>query len=150
MAIFDGNDLKDLRISKGMTVQDLADKVGEDVNLIRRYEANANKNPHPDTMYQICLALGDERIWQNWMRTEFKSYARVHPEPLSHSLEGAIMALYAAVHDLKQLRQSALIDGADGKIDSFVLKDQLIKEITEMISAAQAAKAILEGDEKGG
>lgn len=146
MATFDGSDLKNLRISKGLSAPDLADLIGEDVNLIRRYEANANKNPQPDTMYQMCVALGDERIWEVWMRTEFpKSYGRVHPEPLPHTLEGAILALYSEVHDLKKLRQKAMEDGADGKIDSDNLREELLKEVNDMLKAAQTAKAILEG-----
>lgn len=146
MATFDGNDLKNLRILKGMSVADLACAVGEDENLIRRYEGNINKNPNPETMYLLCHAVGDDRDWQNWMRTEFpKSYGRVHPEPLPHTLEGAILALYAEVHDLKKLRQKAMEDGADGKIDSDKLREELLKEVNDMLKAAQTAKAILEG-----
>ena len=144
MATFDGNDLRKLRISKGLSIPDLADMVGEDVNLIRRYENNANKNPHPDTMYQICVALGDTRLWQMWMRTEFKSYAREHPEPLMYDLPGAIMTLYSEIRDLEDLERSAMRDGADGKIDSFTLHDQIMNEIEDLIKAAQGAKAILE------
>ena len=145
MATFDGNDLRNLRISKGMSVPDLACAVGEDESLIRRYEGNINKTPNPETMYLLCQAVGDDRDWQNWMRTEFpKSYGRVHPEPNPYTLEGAIMALFAEVQDLSELQHRALHDGADGKIDSFSLRDQLLKEVTEMIRAAQTAKAILE------
>ena len=144
MATFDGNDLKNLRISKGLSVPDLADMVGEDVNLIRRYESNTNKFPHPDTMYQMCLALGDSRNWQTWMRTEFKSYAKVHPEPIMYDLPGVIMTLYSEVRDLEDLERSAMKDGADGKIDSFHLHETMMKELEDMIKTAQSAKAILE------
>lgn len=146
MANFDGNDLRALRISTGMSIPDLADLVGESSEVIRRYETNTNKNPSPDVMYLLCQAVGDDRDWQNWMRTEFpKSYGKVHPEPLPHTLEGAILALYAEVHDLKKLRQKAMEDGADGKIDSDRLREDLLKEVNDMIAAAQSAKAILEG-----
>ena len=152
MATFDGNDLRNLRIMKGMSVPDLASIVGEDESLIRRYEGNINKNPNPDTMYLLCQAVGDDRDWQNWMRTEFpKSYGRVHPEPLTvNTLEGAIMTLYSEVHDLKILRNQVMADGADGKIDSFMLRDQFMNEITEMIQAAHTAKTMLEGGAKSG
>lgn len=146
MANFDGNDLRALRISTGMSIPDLADAVGESPEVVRRYETNTNKNPNPEVMYLLCQAVGDDRDWQNWMRTEFpKSYGRVHPEPLPHSLEGAILALYSEAHDLKKLRQKAMEDGADGKIDSDRLREELLKEVNDMIAAAQSAKAILEG-----
>lgn len=145
MATFDGNDLKNLRISKGLSVPDLADLVGEDVNLIRRYESNTNKFPHPDTMYQLCLALGDSRNWKMWMRTEFKSFAREYPEPIMYDLPGVIMTLYSEVRDLEELERKAMKDGADGKIDSLHLHETFLQELTELIKAAQSAKAILEG-----
>ena len=146
MANFDGNDLRALRISTGMSIPDLADTVGESPEVVRRYETNTNKNPNPEVMYLLCQAVGDDRDWQNWMRTEFpKSYGKVHPEPLPHTLEGAILALYSEVHDLKKLRQKAMEDGADGKIDSDRLREDLLKEVNDMIAAAQSAKAILEG-----
>ncbi len=147
MATFDGNDLKNLRISKGLSVPDLADLVGEDVNLIRRYESNTNKFPHPDTMYQLCLALGDSRNWKMWMRTEFKSFAREYPEPIMYDLPGVIMTLYSEVRDLEELERKAMKDGADGKIDSLHLHETFLQELTEMIKAAQSAKAILEGEQ---
>ena len=151
MATFDGNDLKKLRISKGMSVPDLACAVGEDESLIRRYEGNINKNPDPDTMYLLCQAVGDDRDWQNWMRTEFpKSYGRVHPEPNPYTLEGAIMALFAELRDLDELQTSVMKDGADGKIDNHLLREQFLKEVTDMVQAAQTAKAILEGGGKYG
>lgn len=147
MATFDGNDLKNLRISKGLSVPDLADLVGEDVNLIRRYESNTNKFPHPDTMYQLCLALGDSRNWKMWMRTEFKSFAREYPEPIMYDLPGVIMTLYSEVRDLEELERKAMKDGADGKIDSLHLHETFLQELTELIKAAQSAKAILEGEQ---
>ena len=144
MATFDGNDLKKLRISKGLSVLDLADMVGEDENLIRRYENNSNKTPHPDTMYQLCLALGDSRNWKTWMRTEFKSYAREHPEPVPYGLEGAILKLFSELQDLEDLQHRVMADGADGEIDSVNLRQNFLTELEEMIQAAESAKSILE------
>lgn len=151
MATFDGNDLKNLRLLKGMSVADLACAVGEDENLIRRYEGNINKNPNPETMYLLCHAVGDDRDWQNWMRTEFpKSYGRVHPEPIMYDLPGTIMTLYSEVRDLEDLEREAIKDGASGEINSRPLREKMIREIEELISAAQAAKALIKGGEGNG
>lgn len=149
MATFDGNDLKTLRLSKGMSVPDLACAVGEDESMIRRYEGNINKNPNPETMYLLCQAVGDDRDWQNWMRTEFpKSYGRVHPEPVPYGLEGCILSLKSELRDLKKLMGETIEDGADGRIDSYFLREKLMKELVELIAAAQALKTLLEGGEK--
>ena len=151
MATFDGNDLKNLRLLKGMSVADLACAVGEDENLIRRYEGNINKNPNPETMYLLCHAVGDDRDWQNWMRTEFpKSYGRVHPEPIMYDLPGTIMTLYSEVRDLEDLEREAIKDGASGEINSRPLREKMLREIEELISAAQAAKALIKGGEGNG
>ena len=151
MATFDGNDLKNLRLLKGMSVADLACAVGEDENLIRRYEGNINKNPNPETMYLLCHAVGDDRDWQNWMRTEFpKSYGRVHPEPIMYDLPGTIMTLYSEVRDLEELGREAIKDGASGEINSRPLREKMLREIEELISAAQAAKALIKGGEGNG
>ena len=151
MATFDGNDLKNLRLLKGMSVADLACAVGEDENLIRRYEGNINKNPNPETMYLLCHAVGDDRDWQNWMRTEFpKSYGRVHPEPIMYDLPGTIMTLYSEVRDLEELEREAIKDGASGEINSRPLREKMLREIEELISAAQAAKALIKGGEGNG
>lgn len=151
MATFDGNDLKNLRILKGMSVADLACVVGEDENLIRRYEGNINKTPNPETMYLLCHAVGDDRDWQNWMRTEFpKSYGRVHPEPVMYDLPGVIMTLYSEVRDLEALEREAIKDGASGEINSRPLREKMIQEIEELIAAAQAAKALIKGGEGNG
>ena len=151
MATFDGNDLKNLRLLKGMSVADLACAVGEDENLIRRYEGNINKNPNPETMYLLCHAVGDDRDWQNWMRTEFpKSYGRVHPEPIMYDLPGTIMTLYSEVRDLEDLEREAIKDGASGEINSRPLREKMLREIEELISAAQAAKTLIKGGEGNG
>lgn len=146
MATFDGNDLKRWREAQGMSAADLAERISVDVSTLYRYE-NGKIKPDPDVMYQICYEMGDVRKWQIWMATEFpKSYGRMHPEPLLHTLEGSILALYAEIQDLAELQQRVRKDGADGKIDSFSLREQFLKEVTDMIQAAQTAKALLEGD----
>ena len=147
MATFDGNDLKRWREEHRISAADLAERISVDVSTLYRYE-NGKIKPDPDVMYQICYELGDVRQWQIWMQTEFpKSYGRVHPEPLPHTLEGAILSLYSEIQDLADLQQRAMKDGADGKIDSFSLRDQLLKEVNDMIQAAQTAKALLEGED---
>ena len=144
MATFDGSDLKKWRESQGVSAPELANRIGVDVSTLYRYESGRMR-PDPDLMYQICRELGDVRNWHKWMRTEYpKSYAREHPEPIMYDLPGVIMTLYSEVRDLEELERSAMQDGADGKIDSFVLHDQFLNEVTQLIQAAKSAKVLLE------
>ena len=144
MATFDGNDMKLWREAQGISAADLAERINCDTVTLYRYQSGKIK-PNPDVMYQICRELGDTRRWQEWMRTEYPmSYGREHPEPVMHGLEGSIMALFSEIRDLEELERQTLKDGADGIIDCEKLHDDLIKEITELIQAAQSAKSILE------
>lgn len=150
MAAFDGSDLKRWRKSQNVTAEELAIRISCDETTIYRYESGKLK-PNPDVMYQICRELGDTRIWQDWMRTEYPmSYGREHPEPTKHGLQGAVMSLYSEIRDLEDLERGAMKDAADGKIDNTEMHINFLSEITELIQAAQGAKAILEGGARNG
>lgn len=149
MAAFDGFDLKKWRKEQGVTAAHLASQVACDESTIFHYESG-KLHPNPDVMYQICRELGDTRRWQDWMRTEYPaSYGREHPEPVKFGLQGSIMMLYAEIQDLEALELEAMRDGADGIIDCTELRRDLLREVTELIQAAQSARAILEAGING-
>lgn len=144
MAVFDGSDLKNWRKAQGVTAEELAARVSCDETTIFRYESGKLK-PNPDVMHQICAALGDTRNWEIWMRTEYpSSYGREHPEPTMYGLEGTVLRLLSEVRDLEKLKYEMIDDAADGVIDCERLREDLLKEITELIKAAQSAKVLLE------
>lgn len=145
MAVFTGSDLRSWRESQKITAADLAERISVDATTIYRYESG-KLTPNPDVMYEICEALGDVDKWTTWMRTEFPaSYGRIHPETSSYSLPGALMAMFAEMRDVHDLEREALREGAAGRIDDPNMKDQLIKEVTEMIQAAQRVKSLMKG-----
>lgn len=144
MAVFAPSDLKKWRETLGVSAADLAEVVNCDTSTIHRYEAGKIKM-NPDVMYQICEALGNIDRWCDWMRTEYPiSYARVHPDTPKLDLQGALMAVYAELEDVHDLRREALRDGADGKIDDPEIAAKLKKELTELLSRSQLLLNILE------
>ena len=145
MAVFTGSDLRLWRESQKITAADLAERISVDATTIYRYESG-KLTPNPDVMYEICAALGDVDKWTTWMRTEFPaSYGRVHPETSPYSLPGALMALFAEMRDVHDLEREALRDGASGNIDNPGMRQQLEKEVTEMIQAAQRVRSLMKG-----
>lgn len=150
MAVFDGSDLKEWRKSRKVTAAELASKISCDESTIFRYESG-KQIPDPDMMYQICKELGDVRKWDDWMRTEFSSYSRFHPEPVTYDLPGSILSLYAAVERIDKYRKKVFADAADGSIDDEVTREKLMRMAEELISAGQAVKSLLpkEGRQDG-
>lgn len=145
MAVFTGSDLRLWREQQKITAADLAERISVDATTIYRYESG-KLTPNPDVMYEICAALGDVDKWTTWMRTEFPaSYGRVHPETSSYPLPGALMSMFAEMCDVYDLEREVLRDGASGKIDDPAMREQLKKEVTEMIQAAQRVRSLVKG-----
>ena len=150
MAVFSGIDLRNWRNSLGISAEELGLRVGYDASTIYRIEKEA-QIPGPKEMMLICDALGDRSTWDAWMRTVYpESYGRMIPEPAVYGLEGSILNLKSELRDLKKLMPDTIRDGADGKIDSGFLREKLLAELTELISAAQGMKTILEGGKDDG
>ena len=148
MAVFTGSDLKKWREAQGIHAADLAERISCDVTTIYRYESGKLK-PNPDVMFEICEVLGNIDRWCDWMRTEYPiSYARVHPDTPKFDLQGALMAVYAELEDVHDLRREALRDGADGKIDDPKIASRLKKELTELLSRSQLLLNILESQKE--
>ena len=136
MAVFSGMDLRIWRNMKNVSAEELGMRIGYDASTIYRIEKELQV-PGPKEMFMICDALGDRSKWDAWMRTVYpESYGRMVPEPIPYGLEGSILALKSELKDLKSLMGDAMRDGADGKIDSYALRERLLKELTELISAA--------------
>lgn len=143
MAVFSGIDLKKWRTEQNISAADLAERISCDATTIYRYESGKLK-PDPDTMYEICVALGDPDKWTTWMRTEYPaSYGRVHPETAPYNLQGALMSMFGEIEDVLALRTKILKDGADGSIDDPELAKQIANEITETIQSAQRVSSLL-------
>ena len=137
MAVFSGMDLRNWRNSKNVSAEELGMRIGYDASTIYRIEKEV-QIPGPKEMMLICDALGDRTKWDAWMRTVYpESYGRMVPEPAPYGVEGTILTLKSEMKDLKDLMQETMRDGADGKIDNFLLRDRLIKELTELVSAAR-------------
>ena len=150
MAVFSGMDLRNWRNSQNVSAEELGLRIGYDASTIYRIEKE-QQIPGPKEMMLICNALGDTSRWDSWMRTVYpESYGRMVPEPIPYGLEGSILALKSELKDLKDLMRDAVADGADGKIDSMILKERLLRELTELISAAQAVKTLLGGEGRDG
>lgn len=144
MAIFSGMDLREWRNSQGVSAEELGLRIGYDASTVYRIEKGMQV-PDSNMMMRICDAMGDRSRYDTWMRTAWPdSYGRMVPEPTYYSLEGTILTLYTQLKDVRELRRATMEDGADGKIDSFMLREKLLKELTELISAAQGAKTLLE------
>ncbi len=145
MAVFTGSDLRLWWEKQKVTAAELAERISVDATTIYRYESG-KLTPNPDVMYEICVALGDVDKWTTWMRTEFPaSYGRVHPETSHFSLSGALMSLFAEMRDVHDLEREALREGAAGSIDDPGMREQLAKEVTEMIQAGQRVRSLLKG-----
>lgn len=147
MAIFSGMDLRAWRNSQGISAEELGLRIGYDASTIYRIEKE-QQIPGPEEIMMICNALGDRSKYDAWMRTVYPSYARAIPEPVGYGLEGSILALKSELKDMKALMADTVRDGADGKIDSPTLKERLLSELSELISAAQGLKTILEGGKR--
>ena len=143
MAVFSGIDLKKWRDEQKISAADLAERISCDTTTIYRYESGKIK-PDPDTMYELCNALGDVDVWTTWMRTEYpRSYGRVHPETSGLNIQGALLSMFAEIEDVKRLQHEAMRDGADGQIDDKILAESIQKEVTEMIQSAQRVRSLL-------
>lgn len=148
MAVFTGIDLKAWREEQQISAADLAERISCDVTTIYRYESGKIK-PNPDVMYEICCALGNPDRWTTWMRTEYPtSYGRVHPETLDYDLCGAMMSVFADTDKLRKLREKALKDGADGKIDNEKLAVKMENALAELLQSAQRVRMLLKGSER--
>ena len=143
MAIFSGIDLRNWRNSQGISAEELGIRVGYDASTIYRIEKEA-QIPGPEEILLICNALGDLSKYDAWMRTVYPSYRRMVPEPVNFGLEGAILNLKAELKDTKDLMQETMRDGADGSIDNRILRQRLLKELTELVSAARGIINMLE------
>ena len=129
---------------KKITADELAERISCDRTTIFRYE-NGKARPDPDTMYDICEALGDVDVWTKWMRSEFpRSYGRIHPETIEYGLCGALLMLYAEISDLMEIQNEVMHDGADGKINDEDLARKICKEVTDLIMSAQRVKSLIE------
>lgn len=143
MAVFSGMDLRNWRNSKDVSAEELGMRIGYDASTIYRIEKEV-QIPGPKEMMLICDALGDRNKWDAWMRTVYpESYGRMVPEPTPYGLEGSILALKTEMRDIKSLMQDTIRDGTDGKIDNFLLRERLLKELTELVSAAQGMIQLL-------
>ena len=128
-----------------MSAADLAECISCDASTIYKYESGKLK-PDPNVMFEICEALGDIDRWTIWMRTEYPiSYGRMHPETAPFSLPGALMSMYAEIADVMDIQREALRDGADGTINDPALAEELQRQVTEMIQAAQRVKSLVAG-----
>ena len=142
MAVFAGRDLKKWREEQQMSAADLAERISCDTTTIYRYESGKLK-PDPNVMFEICEALGDIDRWTIWMRTEYPtSYGRMHPETTPFNLPGALMSMYAEMADVLDIQREVLRDGADGIINDPALAEELQRQVTEMIQAAQRVKSL--------
>ena len=142
MAVFAGRDLKKWREEQQMSAADLAERISCDTTTIYRYESGKLK-PDPNVMFEICEALGDVDRWTIWMRTEYPtSYGRMHPETAPFNLPGALMSMYAEMADVLDIQREVLRDGADGTINDPALAEELQRQVTEMIQAAQRVKSL--------
>ena len=142
MAVFDGSDLKEWRKARKISAAELASRISVDESTIFRYESG-KQVPDPDTMYQICKELGDIRNWDAWMRTEFSSYGRFHPEPIRYDLPGSILSLYAVCDQIEKYWKKVFQDAADGSIDNEETRAKLLQLMNDMVSAGQAVRALL-------
>ncbi len=150
MAVFAGLDMKKWRESQNVSAADLAERISCDVTTIYRYESGKIR-PDPDVMYEICDALGDVDKWTTWMRTSYPlSYARVHPETVQNTLQGALMKMYAELQDVIDMQREVLKDGSDGSIDNRILAEQIETEVTEVIQSAQRVRSLMQSRMKGG
>jgi len=148
MAVFTGTDLRKWRESQQISAADLAERISCDTTTIYRYESGKMK-PNPDVMWEICDALGDTGVWVNWMRTEYPaSFGREFPEMPICDLKGALLMAFSELEDALELRKEAMKDGADGQIDNPQLKQEVEKELTEVIQAAQRVVNLLKGRPK--
>lgn len=142
MAVFAGSDLKKWRDEQNISAADLAERIGCDPSTIYKYESR-KLVPDPNVMFQICEALGDIDRWTIWMRTEYPiSYGRMHPETAPFNLPGALMSMYAEMADVLDIQREVLRDGADGTINDPELAEELQRQVTEMIQAAQRVKSL--------
>ena len=145
MAVFSGSDLKKWREEQKMSAADLAECISCDTSTIYKYESGKLK-PDPNVMFEICEALGDIDRWTVWMRTAYPiSYGRMHPETAPYNLPGALMSMYAEIADVMDIQREALRDGADGTINDPALAEELQRQVTEMIQAAQRVKNLVAG-----
>ena len=145
MAGFTKTDLRKLRMSQGISADDLARVLNVDPSTYYRYESDKYPWPDADMMYRICRELGDVTFWCDWMRQEFRSYREMHPDIPKHDLRGAIMSLSSEIRDIEDLEREIVKDGSDGLIDNPVLAGQIRAELTELIQAATRFKILLDG-----
>lgn len=74
--------LKDLRISNGFTLKEVADRIGVSEGTVQRYESNAIK----EVPYKSILALADlydvdPGYIMGWIKTEPKDVVMMTPTP---------------------------------------------------------------------
>ncbi len=148
MTVFTGSDLRKWRETQQISAADLAERISCSSETIYRYESGKLK-PNPDVMWEICEALGDTGVWVNWMRTEYPaSFGRMFPEMPDYDMKSALMNVFAELDDAIELRNAAMKDGSNGRIDKPELREQLQKELTEAIQAAQRVVNLLKGQKE--
>lgn len=147
MAVFDGSDLKNLRTAQGLSAQQLGMLIGCDESTVFRYEHNP-KQPDPDMMSDLVTALGHPEVWNDWMRTVYRSYARRHPENSRQDMPTSILTLYSLVMEIEEMQKRIYGDARDGRIDDTFVAEHLTFILDQLIQTAHRLKDLL--DRTGG
>lgn len=150
MAVFDGSDLKKLRNERDLSAQELGMLIGCDESTVFRYEHNP-KQPDPDMMSDLVTALGHPEVWNDWMRTVYRSYARRHPENSRLDLPTSVINLYSLVMEIEEMQRRIYVDVRDGHVDDTFVAEHLSMILEQLIQTAHRLKDLLPqgGDRHG-
>jgi len=137
LAEFTHLDLRRERESRKIQRWKLAEALGVSEWTVERWE-KGEVIPDPDDVGRIEEFLGATGIWERWMRSQYDSYRKRHPEKApEYDLARSMVRVRYELGDVLALHDKAERDALDGSIDEPGLQEKYKKELEEVIAAAR-------------
>lgn len=133
------SDLKTCREMRQMTQWAAAMGLGISEYTLARWEKGESA-PDPDDVWRLERLYKAPGLWHRWMRETYESYRENYPANINLELPTSILNVRYQMQDVMDLQSSLERDALDGHIDDERNRDNYLKELDEMIAAAQEAK----------
>lgn len=137
------NDLRSCRELRDLTQWAAAQAIGISEYTLARWEKGESV-PEPDDVWRLEKLYKTPGLWHRWMRAHYESYRAHYPEGMNLALPGSVMNVRYQMMDVLALQDKLERDVLDGHIDDARTCDAYLRELDEMIAAAQVAKQRME------
>lgn len=141
MAEYTKASLQRLRESANLTRKVAAPLLGMSEDTLRRIEDftsadNKKKQPSSGDLARMEKIYDVRGLWYNYNYTNDDAFRDHLPELPEYNTQGALIAFFVEAQEAMALEREALKDVADGKLDSPVIRNRLIKEVGDVAAAS--------------